>query len=68
VYWVIEVVQDFVDGQFDEIDTQMSTFKVNPTYLSVLKRHLLVTKPRSPQSAPGNSYALLRLLSESRAT
>ena len=26
--WVIEVVPDFVDGQFDEIETRMSTFKV----------------------------------------
>ena len=26
--WVIEVVRDFVDGRIDEIDTQMSIFKV----------------------------------------
>lgn len=27
--WAIEVMEDFGDGQFDEIDTQMTTFKVN---------------------------------------
>jgi len=27
--WAIEVMEDFGDGQFDEIDTQMTTFKVD---------------------------------------
>lgn len=27
--WAIEVMEDFGDGQVDEIDTQMTTFKVD---------------------------------------
>ena len=97
--WVIEVVRDFVDGRIDEIETQMSIFKVilsiyikmltnidimnfldlqwcsgllysgkqNFINFGFLQRHILVTKPRWPQSVFGNSYILLCLHSESRA-